>query len=355
MRSDEDEVPPPPEGDDGAGGDEGRGERLHKFLAATGAGSRRECETFIAQGRVAVNGKVVTKMGVKVDPEQDVVTLDGERVRRQGVVYYLLHKPAGYICTNSDERGRPRVVDLVQREDKRIYTVGRLDADSTGLILLTNDGEIANIVCHPRYRIEKRYQVVVRGHVTRAQVARVTAGVWLAEGKSSPADVKPVGFNPKRNETVLEMSLFEGRNREIRRVFGRVGLQVRRLRRAAIGPLELGDLPAGSYRRLEPEDLRFVRAAERLYLANKEAWDAELPPEDRRPLPRKATRPGGRASSRGAASGGGRRPDRGSFPRRGRRRSGEGPAGPPGAGGPGGEGPGPRRRRPLDDGPRGRR
>ena len=152
-------------------------ERLHKFLASTGAGSRRECETFIAQGRVTVNGALVKKMGVKVDPTKDVVTLDGERVKAQERVYFLLNKPAGYICTNSDERGRPRAVDLVKKGNQRIYTVGRLDADSRGLILLTNDGDIANVICHPRYRIPKIYQVAVRGPVTRAQIQRVEAGV----------------------------------------------------------------------------------------------------------------------------------------------------------------------------------
>ena len=153
-------------------------------------------------------------------------------------------------------------MDLVRREHRRIYTVGRLDAESTGLILLTNDGAIANVVCHPRYRIEKRYQVVVRGRGDRNQVTRVAAGVWLAEGKSSPAEVVAGRFHiPKRGETVLEMTLFEGRNREIRRVFAKVGLQVRRLRRAHIGPLELGELPPGGYRKLEPSELSFVADA----------------------------------------------------------------------------------------------
>ena len=132
------------------------GERLHKFLASSGAGSRRECETFIEQGRVSVNGKVVTKLGTKVDPVKDRVLFDGEPVKAQDRVYYLLNKPAGYICTNSDERGRPRVVDLVRDPRHRIYTVGRLDADSRGLILLTNDGDIANLICHPRYSFSMR-------------------------------------------------------------------------------------------------------------------------------------------------------------------------------------------------------
>jgi 23S rRNA pseudouridine2605 synthase len=332
------------EGDAGAAGKE----RLHKFLASTGAGSRRESETFITQGRVTVNGKVVTKMGVKVDPARDEVTLDGERVKPQALVYYLLNKPMGYICTNSDERGRPRVVDLV-KENRRIYTVGRLDAESTGLILLTNDGKIANVVCHPRYRIEKRYQVIVRGQITRGQLTRVAAGVWLAEGKASPARIKPIGYNPKRNETVLEVVLFEGRNREIRRVFARVGMQVRRLRRTHIGPLALGEMPPGSYAKLAPEDLAFVDNSERLYLANREAWDAELPPE--RPAGRPARGRKANDGPRRRRSGGGRRGDGASgggggwdanapLPRRGHRRASGGPASSSSA-------PGRRRRRPY--------
>lgn len=325
--------------------DDGR-ERLHKFLASTGAGSRRECETFIAQGRVSVNGHTVVKMGVKVDPDSDRILLDGERVQPESRVYYLMNKPAGYICTNSDERGRPRAVDLI-RDTKRIYTVGRLDADSTGLVLLTNDGGIANIVCHPRYRVEKRYQVHVRGNVNREQVAKVEAGVWLAEGRSSPATVKPIGRNPKRGETILEMTLFEGRNREIRRVFAKVGLTVRRLQRTSIGPLVLGDLVPGAYRKLSRADLVFVGEAEQMYLANQAAWDAELPAEERRPRRRPQGGGGGRPRSSGggkqgprrdsgrdagrdARQGGGSRGpgwDGASFPKRGRRRVDPGQAG----------------------------
>ena len=259
------------------------GERLHKFLASTGAGSRRECETLIKQGRVTVNGKLVTKMGVKVVPGKDVVTFDGEKVEAERRVYFLLNKPSGYICTNSDERGRPRAMDLVPDQRQRIYTVGRLDADSRGLILLTNDGSIANIICHPRYRVEKVYVVAVRGRVTREQIAKLEAGVWLAEGKSSPASVRRMQHDPKRDESYLEMTLFEGRNREIRRVFAKVGMKVRRLVRTRIGPLQLGKLPPGGCEVLSPADLRFVQEAERLYEANREMWDSELPRESKRP------------------------------------------------------------------------
>ena len=281
-------------------------ERLHKFLASTGAGSRRECEVFIQQGRVSVNGKTVTKMGTKVDPTRDVVLFDGERAKQQDKVYYLLYKPSGYICTNSDERGRPRAVDLIGDDRHRIYTVGRLDGDSRGLVLVTNDGLIANIVCHPRYRIEKVYQVQVRGIVTRQHVARLEAGVWLAEGKASPARVRPIGKNERRQESLLEVTLFEGRNREIRRVFNKVGLKVKRLIRSRIGPLTADGLEPGKHRVLTTKDLQFVYDAEQLYLANQELWDAEMPPErprrrwwKKKPAKKAAAkRPAGRPSGR---------------------------------------------------------
>jgi len=282
--------------------------RLHKYLASTGAGSRRECETFIEQGRVSVNGKVVTKLGTKVDPTRDKILLDGERVAAEEKVYYLLHKPAGVICTNSDERGRMRAVDVVRDEKHRVYTVGRLDAESTGLIVVTNDGAITNIICHPRYRIEKTYHVVVRGEMTREMLAQVEAGVWLSEGKASPARVRAIARNPKRNETLVEITLFEGRNREVRRIFARVGLQVRRLTRVKLGPLELGELPLGAYAKLTPKDLAFVGEAEALYRANKDAWDAELPARPARVgRPFRAKRSGGPAGRgpRGGGFGGG--------------------------------------------------
>lgn len=286
-------------------------ERLHKFLASAGSGSRREAETFITQGRVSVNGTVVTKMGFKVDPAVDTVLLDGEPMRPEDKVYFLVHKPTGFICTNHDEKGRPRAIDLLRGVQQRVYTVGRLDADSLGLILVTNDGLLANVVCHPRYRIEKRYQVAVKGFITREQIARLEAGVWLAEGKSSPAKVVPLGRNPRRNETILEMTVFEGRNREIRRVFAKVGLTVRRLLRISIGPLELKGLQPGEARSLERGELKFVDDAQRLYMANKEAWDAEFPTPEPQPRvwrprgPKK--QPGGRGGrSGGPRQGGGR-------------------------------------------------
>ncbi len=283
-----------------------RQERLHKFLASTGAGSRRECETYIQQRRVSVNGQLVTKMGMKVDPFTDKVMFDGEPVKAEQKVYWVLNKPSNTICTNSDERGRARVVDLIPDHSNRIYTVGRLDSESRGLILLTNDGAIANVICHPRYRIEKVYQVAVQGAVSHEQVARVEAGVWLAEGKTSPASIKSLGRNPKRNETVLEMTVFEGRNREVRRVLARVGLRVKKLLRTRVGPLSLGRLPPGGARRLDPSELKFVEEAELLYAANREIWDAQLPKKGVRRGGGRGPKQGFSGRGQGGGAGGGR-------------------------------------------------
>ncbi|MDH3591811.1 MAG: pseudouridine synthase [Planctomycetota bacterium] len=229
--------------------------RLQKVLAHCGVASRRECETIIEQGRVEVNGKVVTRLGTKIDPDVDEIKVDGERVKREEKVYYLLNKPKGYLCTNSDERAQLRAVDLI-KEHRRIYCVGRLDADSEGLLLLTNDGQVANIVCHPRYQVNKTYRLSVKGHVDPRSLEKIERGVWLAGGKTAPAEVKRVVRRGTR--TLLTISLWEGRNRELRRMFAKVGLRVASLVRTAVGPLRADGLEVGAYRRLQPGELDFV-------------------------------------------------------------------------------------------------
>jgi 23S rRNA pseudouridine2605 synthase len=250
-------------------------QRLQKVLAHCGVGSRRECEEIIEQGRVEVNGCVVTRLGTKVNPERDGIRVDGEQVALERRVYYLLHKPRGYICTNSDERGRPRVIDLIP-DDRRIYTVGRLDEASEGLVLLTNDGALTNIICHPRYQVDKTYRLEVRGRIAPQQLDRIERGVWLAEGKSAPARVRRV--DRRGDRTILTLSVWEGRNRELRRIFAKVALRVMRLTRTAIGPLRIDGLDVGAYRRADPRELAFAR--ERM----SDTW---------RPRPRK-TRPSSR-------------------------------------------------------------
>ncbi len=230
-------------------------ERLQKVLAHCGVASRRECEEIIEQGRVEVNGKVITKLGTKIDPEADEIKVDGERVKREQRVYYLLNKPRGYICTNADERGRPRVVDLI-KESRRIYCVGRLDEDSEGLLLVTNDGQVTNVVCHPRYQIYKTYRLNVKGRVDPRSLEKIEAGVWLAGGKTAPAQVRRVERRGTR--TLVTISLWEGRNRELRRMFAKVGLRVASLVRTSIGPLRADGIDVGAYRRLLPNELGFV-------------------------------------------------------------------------------------------------
>lgn len=230
-------------------------QRLQKMLAHCGVGSRRECEEIIEQGRVEVNGRVVTKLGTKVNPD-DGIRVDGERVTVERRVYYLLHKPRGYVCTNSDDRGRMRVIDLIP-DARRIYTVGRLDEASEGLILLTNDGALTNIICHPRYQVDKTYRLEVRGPVEPKQLDRIERGVWLAEGKSAPAQVRRV--DRQGNRSIITLSVWEGRNRELRRIFAKVALRVTRLARTAIGPLRIDGLEVGAYRRADPRELAFAR------------------------------------------------------------------------------------------------
>jgi len=178
-------------------------------------------------------------------------------VKAEKKVYYLVNKPRGYLCTNDDERGRPRVVDLV-REDKRIYTVGRLDEDSEGLILLTNDGTLANVISHPRYEVDKTYKLLVRGNVHPDSVRKVEQGVWLSDGKTGPAHVRRI--TRKGPNTLVTVTLWEGRNRELRRIFAKVGMRVQSLERTAIGPLRTEGLPPGAFRRVDTRELAFAFA-----------------------------------------------------------------------------------------------
>ena len=232
-------------------------ERLHKLMAAAGAGSRRQCEALIAEGRVTVNGRVVTELGHKVDPEQVEVRLDGELLKLEGRVYYLVNKPQGVITTCADEFGRARIIDLVPGVTKRFYPVGRLDAQSTGLVLLTNDGDVAQKLTHPRYEVQKTYEVRVKGAVGPEAIARMKKGVWLSDGRARIEGCEIV----KRRPTVtdLRVTLHEGKNREIRRVLAKLRHPVITLKRLSMGPLELGDLKEGQFHRLTPPEVEMLK------------------------------------------------------------------------------------------------
>lgn len=232
-------------------------ERLQKVLAAAGYGSRRACEQLILDGRVQVNGQTPRELPVLVDPASDRIVVDKRPIRRERTIYLLLHKPKGVLCTHNDPAGRTRAVDLLEGVHERVYPVGRLDADSTGLLLMTNDGELAERLTHPRYGVPKTYRAEVAGAVTEDVLKQLREGIWLAEGKTAPA--RATVIHRQRDKTILEVTLREGKNREIRRVLARLGHKVRRLTRIAIGPIELRGLPMGGFRALRAGELAALR------------------------------------------------------------------------------------------------
>ena len=234
------------------------GERLQKVLAAAGVASRRECELLITEGRVEVDNQVVTELGIRVEPAKQTIHIDGELLPQKKRLYFAINKPEGVVSTARDPSGRPRVIDLAPPDAGRLFNVGRLDMASEGLILVTNDGELANQLTHPRHGVEKTYHVQVAGQPTGETLATLRKGVRLSEGKAHfvHARIK----SRKKNSTILEVVLDEGRNREIRRVLARVGHKVQRLTRVAVGPVRLGELPSGACRPLTPKEIKSLHA-----------------------------------------------------------------------------------------------
>jgi 23S rRNA pseudouridine2605 synthase len=230
---------------------------LQKVLASAGLGSRRACEELITQGRVTIDGQVVRELGTRVDPNHARIALDGEPIRQERHVYFAVNKPKGYVSTNNDPAGKPKVVDLLPEIPQRVYTVGRLDEQSTGLMILTNDGELANRLAHPKFGVEKVYRVVVAGSPDRSVFDKLVEGVWLAEGKVRAKRVRPVA---RRGEaTVLEMTLAEGKNREVRRMLAQLGHKVMSLTRVSVGPVALKGLLVGDYRPLSAYEVDLLR------------------------------------------------------------------------------------------------
>jgi 23S rRNA pseudouridine2605 synthase len=234
-----------------------KGDRLQKVLAAAGVGSRRECEALIQQGRVTVDGRVVNQLGTRVDPLSQQVAVDGEKIRSEQLVYYILNKPKGFLTTNFDPNGRPRAIDLMNALPQRLFSVGRLDLDSEGLLILTNDGELAHGLTHPRFGVPKTYLVQVAGRPGPEDFAQLRRGIHLAEGKVAVDSVRKAGTRGR--STLLEIVLSEGRNREIRRMLARLGHKVMRLTRRAIGPITDRGLRPGQYRRLRPDEVDSLR------------------------------------------------------------------------------------------------
>jgi 23S rRNA pseudouridine2605 synthase len=232
-------------------------ERLQKVLAHAGVASRRAAERLVQEGRVAVNGHVVRTLGTRVDPGRDAVVVDGQPLRLAlGHTYLALHKPRGYMSTVRDERGRPTVLQLVQ-SDRRLYPVGRLDADSEGLLLLTDDGDLALHLTHPRYGVPKEYHALVRGVPDADALARLRRGVELEEGRTAPARVDLLATEGDR--TWVRLVLKQGWKRQVRRMLAAVGYPVERLVRTRVGSLELGALPVGVVRALTDAEVARLR------------------------------------------------------------------------------------------------
>lgn len=231
--------------------------RLQKYLSDAGVASRRHSEELILDGRVLVNNEVVDTIPAFVDPDNDKISVNGMPVRRQKLAYYMVNKPKSVVCTNRDPQGRVRAVDLLPPDAGRLFPVGRLDADSTGLLLMTNDGELAETLSHPRYGVAKTYRAEVRGRVAGDLPEQLKAGVRLAEGKAHASDVELVHVAYDRS--ILMITLREGRNRQVRRMLAKLGHRVKTLKRVQFGPLTVRRLPVGAARPLTPKELDALR------------------------------------------------------------------------------------------------
>lgn len=230
-------------------------ERLQKVIAQTGYCSRRKAEELIKSGKVEVNGKVITEMGVKVNFDDDI-TIEGNGLNlKEDKVYYIMNKPRGIITSTSDEKSRKTVVDLIE-ESKRIYPVGRLDYDTTGVLLLTNDGELTNLLIHPKNNIEKLYIAKIKGIPTKEELLKLSRGVVIDGRKTSKSKVKLKKINKKNNVSIVEVVIHEGRNHQVKKMFEVIGYEVIKLKREKFAFLDVNDLKSGEYRELSIKEVK---------------------------------------------------------------------------------------------------
>ena len=233
-------------------------ERLNKFMARCGVAARRKCDAMITSGRVKVNGEVVLDPGRRIEPGRDVVEVDGKEIFPQKPVYIALYKPVGYLSTMSDPFGRPTIRELIKDVKERVFPVGRLDSDSEGLLLLTNDGDLANALAHPRYGKVKVYEVKVRGRPSRDKLDILERGIPMDGEITAPSKIEEIGEDTQGN-AILRFFIREGRKRQIRRMMGFIGHDVLRLKRVSIGPISLNGLEPGEYRYLTEEEVELLR------------------------------------------------------------------------------------------------
>ena len=234
-------------------------ERLQKYIAASGYTSRRKAETLITEGRVSVNGVKVSELGSKVK-QGDVVTVDGKPIIGENKVYYLFYKPKGCVCTLDDEFDRPKIVDYFTDVKERIYPVGRLDYDTTGVIIMSNDGEFANMIMHPRSHLEKIYEVTLKGLIKGPELNKLEKGIYLEGVKTLPCKIKITDRDMEHKTTMLQIKLTEGKNRQVKKMFESVGYPVKRLHRISVGGVTLKGLTPGKYRILKPQEVKNLKA-----------------------------------------------------------------------------------------------
>ncbi|MEK3881495.1 pseudouridine synthase [Paenibacillus sp. PL2-23] len=238
-------------------------ERLQKILAQAGVASRRKCEELILSGVVEVNGEKVTTLGAKADPAADVITVSGKPIRSEKKLYLMMNKVKGVITSAKDPQGRKTVTDFLPGIKERVYPVGRLDYDTEGLLLLTNDGEFANLLTHPSHHVPKTYLATVKGVPHGSALEQLQKGIQLEDGLTSPAEVEYHDVDTEKNEATITITIYEGRNRQVRRMFEAINHKVIRLKRIKFGDLGLQQLPRGKYRHLTPQEVQELLASAR--------------------------------------------------------------------------------------------
>jgi len=233
-------------------------ERLQKVIAHAGIASRRKAEELIIEGKVKVNGQVVKELGKKVSAS-DSIEVEGIKIEKEEKVYYLLYKPRGVISAVSDDRGRKTVIDLFPQVEQRIFPVGRLDYDTSGVLLLTNDGDFSNQLTHPRYNIDKTYVAKIKGFLSKENLRKLERGIMLEDGKTAPAKVKVLSSNREQGKSIIAITIHEGRNRQVRRMFEAIGCPVQKLKREQFAFLGLHGLNAGESRELTAHEVKQLR------------------------------------------------------------------------------------------------
>lgn len=233
--------------------------RINKFMATCGVASRRKCDELIQAGHVKVNANICTKVGVQINPEVDLVTVDDRPIRlTTNYVYYMLNKPCNVVTTMSDPHGRPTVMEYIPQTKYRLFPIGRLDYNTSGLLLFTNDGDIAQKLLHPSFEFGKTYIVDIRGEIKPSAISQLQTGVDIGDFVTSPAFVEVIEKKP--SSTTIKIVIHEGKNRQVRRMFDAVGHKVMHLKRVAIGKIELGDLPIGKYRELTKDEIAYIKS-----------------------------------------------------------------------------------------------